>query len=142
VTSSRALYSAEDPDDYLQGEAQSLLGLLTHMQRQGYSGNFGARPGAMIACSTCGVLVPASTIAMDELRRLEGASDPADMLAVVALQCQRCGARGTLVLGYGPESSSEDADVLAQLPEGTPPVDANRTDVETYASRPHGRPDP
>ena len=47
--------------------------------------------------------------------RLEGASDPADMSLVVPLDCPDCGARGVLVLRYGPEASMEEADVLAVL---------------------------
>jgi hypothetical protein len=49
------------------------------------------------------------------LYRLEGASDPDDMVAVAALRCPSCKTRGTLVLSYGPETSAVDADVLCCL---------------------------
>ena len=49
------------------------------------------------------------------LRRLEGASDPDDMLAVVGLACPHCSAQGTAVLGYGPEAAAVDAEVLERL---------------------------
>jgi hypothetical protein len=52
---------------------------------------------------------------MRSLRRLEGASDPADMLAVVALECGVCNASGTMVLGYGPAAADADSDVLRAL---------------------------
>jgi hypothetical protein len=52
---------------------------------------------------------------MSSLRRLEGESDPADMMAVVAVTCPACAATGTLTLGFGPTSSAEDADVLHAL---------------------------
>jgi hypothetical protein len=52
---------------------------------------------------------------MHSLRRLEGASDPDDMLAVVALECGVCGVSGTMVLGYGPAASDIDGDVLRAL---------------------------
>lgn len=52
---------------------------------------------------------------MWSLRRLEGASDPDDMLAVVAVQCPECGRRGTVTLGYGPAASPPDGDVLRAL---------------------------
>ena len=52
---------------------------------------------------------------MHSLRRLEGASDPAEMMAVVAITCPRCEARGVLVLGYGPAAAVEDSDVLRAL---------------------------
>jgi hypothetical protein len=52
---------------------------------------------------------------MSSLRRLEGESDPADMVAVVALTCPACGAQGTVVLGYGPMADGHEADVLRGL---------------------------
>ncbi len=52
---------------------------------------------------------------MHALRRTEGASDPADMLAVVALCCPACDTRGTAVLNYGPEATVDDAEVLVGL---------------------------
>jgi hypothetical protein len=52
---------------------------------------------------------------MSSLRRLEGESDPADMVAIVAITCPQCGRRGTMVLGFGPAATAEDADVLHEL---------------------------
>jgi hypothetical protein len=49
------------------------------------------------------------------MQRVEGASDPDDMAAVVPLECPRCNARDVLVLKYGPEASEADADVLTAL---------------------------
>jgi hypothetical protein len=37
------------------------------------------------------------------------------MLAVVGLACPHCTARGTAVLGYGPEAAAVDAEVLELL---------------------------
>lgn len=54
---------------------------------------------------------------VDSLYRVEGASDPDDMAAVVAVTCPRCSAKGALVLKYGPEASGADADVLLALPD-------------------------
>ena len=61
----------------------------------------------------------AAEIPVLDLRRLEGASDPDDMLAVLALECPNCGLRGSLVLNYGPTATEEDAAVLLGL--GNPP---------------------
>ena len=47
---------------------------------------------------------------------MEGASDPADMLAVMAAACPTCGDRSVLVVHYGPTAGPADADVLAALP--------------------------
>jgi hypothetical protein len=56
------------------------------------------------------------------LARVEGASDPDDMAAVVAVTCPRCSARATLVVKYGPEASAADADVLLALPDAEEPA--------------------
>lgn len=49
------------------------------------------------------------------MRRTEGASDPSDMVAVVAVKCPHCGTKATAVLGFGPESDEDDAEVLRRL---------------------------
>jgi hypothetical protein len=94
------------------------MDVLQELEAQGYRAQFSARPDAALRCSVCHVVSPASTFAGAAIRRLEGASDPADMLAVAALTCPNCGARGTAVLTYGPEASAEDADVLVALRRG------------------------
>jgi hypothetical protein len=42
-------------------------------------------------------------------------SDPADMVAVVAITCPVCGARGTSILGFGPNATEQDSEVLSNL---------------------------
>jgi hypothetical protein len=69
----------------------------------------------MVKCVQCGVEHAATEIELHELRRLEGASDPADMVVVGALVCPGCGAKGTIVLHYGPEATEEEDDVLRLL---------------------------
>jgi len=49
------------------------------------------------------------------LERLEGDSDPSEMLAVCAVECPKCGSKGTLVLTFGPESTREDDDDVMEL---------------------------
>ena len=68
-----------------------------------------------VACGTCRSVAPACELLVHRVRRLEGASDPADMLAVVGLACPHCLAQGTAVLGYGPEAAAVDAEVLQLL---------------------------
>ena len=48
-------------------------------------------------------------------RRVEGASDPADLALVTTVECPHCGARGALILRYGPEASEDEADLLTAL---------------------------
>ncbi len=74
-----------------------------------------ARPGGWLICFTCHTESQAADVDVEVLRRTEGASDPDDMLAVVALTCPQCGARATVVLGYGPEAAEDDAEVLLAL---------------------------
>jgi hypothetical protein len=105
-----------EPDSYVQGEAVTLLSVLDHFATLGFTGQFDVHDGG-IRCLHCRQASPAAGIRLEELRRLEGASDPADMLAVAALRCPQCGALGTIVLNYGPESTPEDAEVLGALPE-------------------------
>ena len=105
-----------EPDDYLQGEAQTLRAVLAQFESDGYVGQFAARDGGVVHCFKCGQESAASGVEPETIRRLEGASDPSDMLAVVPITCPRCAARGTLVLSYGPESSIADSELLAQLP--------------------------
>ena len=57
----------------------------------------------------------ADALTLHHLERLEGDSDPSEMLAVCAVACPTCGIRGTLVLTFGPESTREDDEVLELL---------------------------
>lgn len=94
----------------------TLTQALDHLEREGYTGQFIARDAGVIECATCRTKRHASEMTGDHrLLRLEGASDPSDMVAVAALHCSSCDTRGTLVLSYGPEASPEDADILRDL---------------------------
>ncbi len=96
-------------------ETSTLTELLTAYADGGFAGSFTAVDGAALECHECAATFPATEAEMSSLRRLEGASDPADMVAVVALTCPRCATQGTAVLGFGPAASAEDADVLGAL---------------------------
>lgn len=96
-------------------ESSALADLLSGFEVEGYRGQMAARPGGQVVCLTCHQESPAAEMQLDALERAEGASDPADMVAVAALVCPLCGAHGTLVLSYGPEADVDDADVLSLL---------------------------
>ncbi|MDP1819697.1 MAG: hypothetical protein Q8K58_07345 [Acidimicrobiales bacterium] len=70
-----------------------------------------------LCCRVCGHCTGAPEMDLMELRRLEGASDPADMAAVLGLRCAECGALGTAIVRFGPEGSEADDIVLAHLPD-------------------------
>lgn len=97
--------------------------ILQDLQADGFEGDLFAVEGGSVRCGTCEVVSPAETVEVAELRRMEGASDPADMAAVVAAPCPSCGAKGVLVVMYGPEAGPADQDVLAALRTPASPVE-------------------
>jgi hypothetical protein len=88
--------------------------LLRDYAAAGYDAEMNVTREATVHCSACGKDYAPRNIKLDSVRRMEGASDPDDMQVVVALLCQ-CGAKGAVVLGYGPNASAEDGDVFAGL---------------------------
>jgi hypothetical protein len=98
-----------------EGEDETILDVLGELESLGFTGQFKPCEGGQVECLTCHRLSPADDTVFRQLRRLEGASDPDDMLAVVGLACPHCSARGTAVLGYGPEAGALDTEVLQLL---------------------------
>jgi hypothetical protein len=99
----------------------TLAGVLAGYERAGFTSQFAAREGGELECLTCHHRLDPAITELDHFRRLEGTSDPDEMMAVLALTCPRCRARGTVALSYGPEASAEDAELLARLPAPPPP---------------------
>jgi hypothetical protein len=115
------LDAPEAPD--LEGvarDASTITDVLEAFESSGYGSQFIVREQGVLECTICRERSSATDVECRELRRLEGASDPDDMLAVAALVCPRCAARGTVVLGYGPAASEDDAEVLAVLDAPAP----------------------
>jgi hypothetical protein len=75
-----------------------------------------------LTCAVCRGRTSARDAKVDSLRRVEGASDPADMAAILGMTCESCGARGTAILRYGPEASPGEAAVLVAMAERSLPV--------------------
>ncbi len=96
-------------------DSETLLDVLGRFTRNGWSSQFAARAGGTVECQSCHTSTAAEAVPVLELRRLEGASDPDDMLAVVAVECAHCGLRGSLVLNYGPTATEEDSAALLGL---------------------------
>lgn len=107
---------APAPDPATAGEAVTLLTLLEDLRRLGFGGQFSEIDGK-VACLSCRTVSEPSRVEVCDLRRLEGASDPADMLAVLAMRCPRCASSGTLILNFGPEATEGEAVVLRDLPQ-------------------------
>jgi hypothetical protein len=95
-------------------EDAGLRPVLDDFHAAGFTTDLTATDGG-VACSTCRSVSPACELLVHRIRRLEGTSDPADMLAVVGATCPGCHCDGTLVLAYGPAGDLADADVLAGL---------------------------
>jgi len=97
------------------GGDRTILEVLGDLEAMGFTGQFMPQSGSQVECVACHRSSPADETVLRHLRRLEGASDPADMLAVVGLACPHCGALGTAVLGFGPEATAVDDEVLSSL---------------------------
>ncbi len=109
-------------------DEDTLVDVLAAFAERGYGDSYGVAPGGQLRCAHCNATFAASEVEVVALRRLEGASDPDDMMAVVAVRCPLCGGRGSVVIAYGPHASADDADVLAALPEGDVPAVPPPTD--------------
>jgi hypothetical protein len=96
-------------------DARSLSEILAMYEADGFTSQFGTRPGGRIVCFSCHFEAPATEFELVSLSRTEGASDPDDMLAIAALKCRNCDCQGTLVLNYGPEATEDDVLVLQRL---------------------------
>ncbi len=103
--------------------ASGLDELLAAFSADGFTCSMTPLAGGTVRCGECGQAPAAGDFAVEALRRTEGASDPGDMSAVVALTCPSCGTKGTVVLRFGPEAGEADEDVLGALdrPGGTSP---------------------
>ncbi|MDQ3681189.1 MAG: hypothetical protein M3378_11765 [Actinomycetota bacterium] len=96
-------------------DGTTLVEVIRRLEAEGYVGQMAAGEGGLIRCFTCRRVSPAGQVHVQALRRTEGASDPADMVAVAALICPHCGAKGTVALKFGPEASPEEMEALQLL---------------------------
>lgn len=111
-----------DADDGYARGATTLTELLDRAEREGFDGEFEPVGAAgRLRCSHCDEIVEAAEVARVWSQRLEGASDPADMLHVSALRCPRCGNGGVFVAQFGSAAGLGEAAALAALP---PPTNA------------------
>ena len=93
----------------------TLTAVLASYESAGFDAQFAATDEGLVHCYSCGSNTAPAGVELHSLRRLEGASDPADMLAVAATTCPSCGVRGVLVLNYGPDTTPGESDVLIGL---------------------------
>lgn len=108
----------------------TLADVVAAFEADGYTGQMAPREGALVVCFTCREESPADEVRLAALRRTEGASDPADMAAVAAVECPNCSAKGTLVLHFGPDATPEEDEVLAALGDERHPAEGGVTPAE------------
>lgn len=106
---------ASVPDDNT-----TLLAVLHELAEDGWTENMSATDDGDVRCPSCGTVSPAADVSPDHLRRLEGASDPDDMMAVLAITCPACSAKGVVVASYGPNAGEADSLLLQALDQQRP----------------------
>jgi hypothetical protein len=105
----------EESGDRPMGGESTITEVLEGYAQGGFDSSFVVTDDCALECVECGNVSAPGRFAMSSLRRLEGMSDPADMVAVVAITCPVCGAKGTSILGFGPNATEQDSTVLKEL---------------------------
>ena len=113
------------------GDETTMTNVLEGYAEGGFDSSFVVTDDSELECVECGTVSSPPDVSMSSLRRLEGASDPDDMVAVVAITCPACGARGTAVLGYGPMATVQDSEVVKGLKD-------DRADKDAPGNSAHG----
>lgn len=102
------------------GDDTTLVAVLDALASEGWTENMSVDDEGQVRCPQCSTVSRPEDVGVDRLRRLEGASDPADMMAVVALTCPSCQARGVVVASYGPDATEGDVFLLRALEDIRP----------------------
>jgi G6PDH family F420-dependent oxidoreductase len=106
---------ATGPRHPVAQDAETITEVVDELQANGFDGQLRVHEGGRLECLACHTTSDAHDLTVHAVRRLEGASDPADMLLVAAVECPACHRRGTVILGYGPEATIEDAEALLAI---------------------------
>ena len=107
--------AVEPPVEGTPSDNTTLTAVLEQFADLGFSEHFVVNDDGSVECGGCGATSEAAALRFEHTRRLEGASDPDDMLSVVAARCPACGHGGTIVMGYGPNASAGDAAVARSV---------------------------
>lgn len=105
----------EAATDGVPNDNTTLLEVLKRLADDGWDQNLSVIDDGQVRCPRCRTASDPSTLTLDTMRRLEGASDPADMLAVLAITCPSCEARGVAVVNYGPEAAEGESMLLRAI---------------------------
>lgn len=93
----------------------TLVAVLARHAEAGFDANVVINEDGKLRCPGCRTESDPSDVELDSMRRMEGASDPDDMLAVLAVTCPSCGEKGVAVLHYGPTATPGDVAVLRAI---------------------------
>ena len=93
---------------------ETMVEAITRLRALGYDMDLSAAPGRQLRCGTCGEVVDASTVTIDEIVRFEGDSNPDDEAILAAISLPT-GHRGLYLSAYGADVTAEDAEVLQAL---------------------------
>lgn len=93
----------------------TLAEALARFEAAGYTAQLGVVEGGLVRCYSCHTDHDPASMELNEILRVEGASDPDDEVAVVAMTCPKCDCKGTLVFKYGSEATPDESDVLRAL---------------------------
>ncbi len=98
---------------------ETLSEALDRLGAAGYRQDFRVDDG-QLCCGHCAVCSDPRDVAVEEIVRFEGESDPDDEAIVLALSCLSCGVKGTLTLSYGPSMPPQEAEAARILLDGRP----------------------
>jgi hypothetical protein len=102
----------------------TLLSVLAEAAEAGFSDQIMVTDEGELRCTKCDTTVAVADFEVEGFQRLEGASDPSDMLIVIWGTCAGCGRGGVATIGYGPNAGPADSKVLDALDLDRAPDDA------------------
>ena len=94
--------------------AENLSAVVDRLSAAGYRDDFRAEPEGLRAVPS-GCIHPPESLAIDEVVRYEGMTNPDDEAIVFALRCGVHGIKGTYVTAYGPQMSALDGEMVRRL---------------------------
>lgn len=104
----------QDPAPEAAPGGETVSEAVNELAAMGYGDDLRFDDG-VLRCSRCGETHPSQDADVEQVRRFEGQSDPADEAIVLALRCPHCGAGGVLVSPYGPDADPSLAEAFTYL---------------------------
>lgn len=92
----------------------TLTDVLAAAKRTGFHADFMV-DGERLLCSACNTASDPANLAREWVHRLEGMSDPDELLTISALECPACRTKGLLVMPYGPAADQHEAEISRHL---------------------------